>query len=139
MRRQLTNRQRKTLRLVFIYAACLVVLFWSLAPIYWIIVSSISPRTELYAAPYKHWFPNEPTLQNYLDLFTTGPKYRQGANLPTANLMAAGMRNSLIVSLCSAGVVTLMATLAGYLFARMRFRGKGAVFFFLVLMMPLPI
>src|SRR5205809_25307 len=139
MRIQMTSRRQRAQRLIMIYGACILVLFWSLAPIYWVFVSSISTRTELYSAPYKHWFPNEPTLQNYIDLFTSGPKYRQGANLPTANLLSAGMRNSLIVSLGSAGVVTLLATMAGYLFARMRFKGKSFVFLFLVLVMPLPI
>ena len=38
---------RKRLRLVGIYAACALLLFWALAPIYWVIVSSISTRVEL--------------------------------------------------------------------------------------------
>jgi multiple sugar transport system permease protein len=129
----------KWLRLAVIYGLCGVVLFWSLAPIYWVIVSSISTRAELYSAPYKVWFPSAPTLQNYVDLFTTGPRYRDGGFLPTADLTAAGMRNSLIYSLATASIVTLTATLSGYVFARMRFRLKGAIFFFLLLMMPLPI
>lgn len=130
---------RKRLRLAIIYALCGVVLFWALAPIYWVIVSSVSTRTELYSAPYKVWFPSAPTLQNYVDLFTTGPRFRDGGFLPTADLMGAGMRNSLVYSLVTASAVTIMATLSGYIFARMRFRLKGIIFFFFMLMMPLPI
>lgn len=136
---QANRRVRKNLRLAFLYLMSAVVLFWALAPIYWVIVSSVSTRTELYAAPYKIWFPSEPTFQNYIDLFTTGPKYRDGGFLPTADLMGAGMRNSLVYSLTTAGLVTLMATAAGYVFARMRFRFKGLTFFYFMLMMPLPI
>jgi ABC-type glycerol-3-phosphate transport system permease component len=55
-----TVRQRKNVRLVFIYVACALLLLWALAPIYWVFVSSISNRTELYARPYKIWFPSEP-------------------------------------------------------------------------------
>jgi len=133
------TRVRKNLRLAFLYALSALVLFWSLSPIYWVIVSSISTRAELVASPYKVWFPSQPTFQNYIDLFTTGPKYRDGGFLPTADLMTAGLRNSLVYSLTTAALVTVAATGAGYIFARMRFRLKGAAFFYFMLMMPLPI
>ena len=37
--------RRRRLRLLLIYLACAVLLFWALAPIYWVVVSSISTRT----------------------------------------------------------------------------------------------
>ncbi len=135
----MTLRQRKRLRLTLIYIACAFILFWALAPIYWVFVSSISSRAELYSAPYKVWFPSQPSFQNYIDIFTTGPRYRDGGFLPTAELMGAGMRNSIVYSVGTAVIVTLVSTFAGYIFARMRFRGKQPAFFFLMLMMPLPI
>ena len=49
------------------------------------------------------------------------------------------MRNSLITSITSAALVTLLSTGAGYVFARLRFRGKQVSFFYIMLMMPLPI
>jgi multiple sugar transport system permease protein len=102
-------------------------------------VSSISTRTELYARPYKVWFPSHPTFEHYVNLFTTGAEYRAGGFSPTADLMGTGLRNSLIQSVSAAAIVTLVSTVAGYLFARLRFRGKGAAFYFLMLLMPLPI
>ena len=131
------NRQ-KGLRLVFIYAMCAIVLLWVLGPIYWVAVSSISSRTELYARPYKVWFPSQPTLEHYATIFTSGAEFRGGAS-PTAELMTAGLRNSVIISVASAATVTLLATGAGYVFARMRFMGKRIVFFFIMFMLPLPI
>jgi multiple sugar transport system permease protein len=132
-------RARRGLRLTLIYLGCVMALFWALAPIYWVIVSSISTRTELYATPYKVWFPRSPTLEHYVDLFTSGAKYRAGGFSPTAGLMWSGVRNSLVVSIVSSLIVTLLSTGAGYIFARMRFRGKQFSFYFLMLMMPLPI
>jgi multiple sugar transport system permease protein len=129
----------KTRRLMLLYLASAVALFWSLAPIYWVAVSSISTRTELYARPYKVWFPSHPTFEHYVNLFTTGAEYRAGGFSPTADLMGTGLRNSLIQSLSSATLVTLISTVAGYVFARLRFRAKGAAFYFLMLLMPLPI
>src|SRR5512137_885751 len=100
-------RKHKVLRLALIYLASGVLLFWSLAPIYWIVVSSISTRSELYAAPYKVWFPSAPTLEHYVNLFTTGAEYRAGGYSPTAGLIGSGLRNSLITSIASATLVTL--------------------------------
>ena len=38
---------RARLRLIGIYAAVALLLFWALAPIYWLVVSSISNRIDL--------------------------------------------------------------------------------------------
>jgi multiple sugar transport system permease protein len=114
----MSHLMRRRLRYVVIYVACFFLLFWVLAPIYWVVVSSISTRTELYEAPLKVWFPAHPTLDHYIALISNGGTYRGGA---------------------SATIVTLICTGAGYVFARMRFRGKQISFFFIMLMMPLPI
>jgi len=135
----LGRHQQRIIRSIVIYLAAALVLAWALAPVYWVAISSISTRTELYTAPEKVWFPRHPTGQNYEDLFTTGPQYRAGGFLPTADLMSKGMRNSVILSVATAVLVTALATGAGYIFARMRFPGKQVVFFYLMLMMPLPI
>jgi multiple sugar transport system permease protein len=129
----------RRLRLGLIYVACAVLLFWALAPIYWVVVSSVSSRMELYAAPQKVWVPTQPTFRHYEDLFTSGAAYRAGGYSPTAGLMWSGMRNSLVSSVSAAAIVTLLCTGAGYVFARMRFRGKQVSFFAVMLMMPLPI
>ncbi len=135
----LSLRQRNIVRLVLIYLGCAVVLFWALAPIYWVVISSISSRSELYARPEMVWFPAEPTFRHYTSLFTQGARYRDGGFSPTAGLMGAGLRNSLIVSIASATIVTFVGTGAGYVFANMKFIGKQIIFFFMMLMMPLPI
>ena len=132
-------RGQERLRLGFIYALCAIVLIWALAPIYWVAVSSISTRRELYSRPYKIWFPSEPTFVSYHTIFTQGAKFRDGTFSPTAGLMSSGLRNSVIISVASAGIVTLLATGAGYAFARMQFRGKNAFFLLIMLMLPLPI
>ncbi len=136
---RLSLRAQERIRLAVIYALCAIVLIWALAPIYWVAVSSISTRKELYAKPYKIWFPSEPTLESYRTIFTEGAKFRDGSFSPTADLMSSGLRNSVIISVASAGIVTLLATGAGYAFARMEFRGKNPIFLLIMLMLPLPI
>ncbi len=132
-------RGRERLRLGIIYVLCAIVLLWALAPIYWVAVSSVSTREQLYARPYKIWLPNPPTLESYHTIFTQGAKFRDGGFSPTAHLMSSGLRNSVIISVVSAGLVTLLATGAGYAFARMEFVGKRLIFLLVMLLLPLPI
>ncbi len=124
---------------VCIYLLCAIALLWAIGPIYWILVSSISTRMELYATPIKSWFPSEPTWEAYIRLFQGGGQYRGGNVSPTEGLMWSGLYNTLFVSVVSALFVTFLSTNAGYVFARMKFRGRGFIFFFLMLMMPLPL
>ncbi len=135
----MSRRLHKRLRLAVIYLLCAIVLLWALAPIYWVVVSSVSTRQELYSRPYKIWFPAQPTLESYHTIFTQGAKFRDGGFSPTAHLMSTGLRNSVIISVASAAIVTLLGTGAGYAFARMQFRGRGVIFLLIMLMLPLPI
>ena len=124
---------------IWIYFFCAIALLWAIGPIYWIFVSSISTRMELYSTPIKSWFPSEPTLDAYIRLFQGGGTYRGGDVSPTEGLMWKSLFNTLFVSIVSAAFVTFLSTNAGYVFARMKFKGKGFIFFFLMLMMPLPL
>ena len=133
------RRPRTRRGTVVLYLLALVLAAWALAPIYWIVVSSVSTRIDLYSAPYKHWVPEHPTFQNFIDVFTTGPKYRAGGFLPSATLLYSGVRNSLLVSLSSAALLSVLASLAGYAFARLQFRGRRVLFFAMLLLVPLPI
>jgi multiple sugar transport system permease protein len=129
----------KRLRLVAAYLGSAVLLFWALAPVYWVLVSSISTRTELYARPEKIWFPTRPTLEHYQAIIGGGTSYRGGEAVGSVSAMWSGLTNSLVTSLTTAILVTLLCAGAGYVFARMRFRGKGVSFYSVMLMMPLPI
>ncbi len=130
---------RHFMKRVCIYLLCAIALLWAIGPIYWILVSSISTRMELYATPIKSWFPSDPTWEAYIRLFQGGGQYRGGDVSPTEGLMWSGLYNTLFVSVVSALFVTFLSTNAGYVFARMKFRGRGFIFFFLMLMMPLPL
>jgi multiple sugar transport system permease protein len=113
---------------------------WALAPIYWLVVSSISNRIDLYAAPQKVWFPSPPTFEHYEALLFGGAGTFRGATTEGIGpLLWSGLTNSLVSSVATAAIVTILCTGVGYVFARMRFRGKQLSFYFIMLMMPLPI
>ena len=131
---------RARLRLLGLYLGCAALLFWALAPIYWLLVSSISSRLDLYAAPEKVWFPSTPTFEHFKSLlFGGGGGFRGVETEGMGPLLWAGLTNSLISSVGTALIVTLLCTGVGYVFARMKFRGKQPSFYFIMLMMPLPI
>lgn len=89
-------------------------------PVMWLIISSISPKVELLSVP-PHWIPNEPTFENYLNIFFAGPGTPDAARV---------FQRSLMNSLSIASMVTLVSLLLGvpaaYAFARMRFRGRNS-------------
>ena len=81
-----------------------------LFPILWIILASFKPDTEILSA---NILPNSLTLEHYR------------AILGKPNFLIA-MRNSLIVGLGSAVLVTALALPAAYSLARFRYRGREA-------------
>lgn len=130
---------RRSMRRLPLYVVVLVLLGWALLPICWLLISSISTRPELYAAPIKHWIPGHPTLGNYRALITGTAGYRGAASTPTGTILLSGLRNSLITSIGTAAIVTALSTLAAYAFSRLRFFGKSPLFLLMMFLLPLPI
>ncbi len=106
-----TSRRSRLLRRVVIAGGLLAFLFWSLAPIYWIVVTSLKTSREIYAL-VPTMVPKVPTLENYrLALFES--------DFPLFTW------NSFVVAF---GVTVLSATigaLAAYPISRLRFRGRS--------------
>jgi len=105
---------------------CLVWLFITLFPIYWVFVTSIKPPTAVNIAPtYFPGFDFEPTIKPYRDAFSGG----RGDLLPP-------IWHSITISLTSALLAVLFGSMAAYALVRFEFRVKllaGFVFFFTVL------
>lgn len=121
----------------FIGTAAVLILLWSLAPLLWIFISSISLRTELYSRP-PHWFPREPTLDAYRKVLITGESFRGGDGIAAAKLFRGGLVNSLVVSSAATALVMVFAPLQGYAFSRLRFRGSGLIFYIIIGIIALP-
>jgi multiple sugar transport system permease protein len=106
-----------------------LVVLWSLVPIYWAAKTSLQTEGDARARPAQY-VPLHPTLGNYHAL------------LGGSSGVSAGIRRSLlnIVLECSvATVVTVaLAALAAYAFARMRFRGHTALFYGVLVTMAFP-
>lgn len=102
----------------------LLLAFAAMLPIWWIIRSSLMTNAELYSYP-PLFFPTRWLFSNYTETLKSYPFGLYLAN--TAKI---------IIPAVVGGTIT--ATLSGYAFARLRFRGKNFIFMLCVGSMLLP-
>jgi multiple sugar transport system permease protein len=101
---------------ISLYVLVIIILFFTLAPFLWTIVSSISTNQELLSIPM-HIIPNNPTFERYKDIFTS-----------TDTKMIAfkkGIINSTIIASGVTAICLIVGTFAGYAFARLNFPRKN--------------
>lgn len=121
MSRKTKNATGTTIRvLVLVFFFLLVVL-----PIYWIVITSFKTSGEILDLNNITFFPKDFTLENYTGLFE---QFHYGVLL----------KNSLLVSVASALVVTVFSMLGGYSLARYKFRGKQTVVLFFLITQMIP-
>jgi len=103
----------------------LAFLAFALLPLYWLLKISLTPERLLYSEGVALW-PSRMTLDNFAFVLLK-------STFPTF------FRNSILVSLGTAAIVTVIAAGAGYAFSRFRFRGRYAVMFLLLLTQMFPL
>ena len=127
LRRERVERRRKPrfrLRRIPFYILIAVIFVYAVFPFYWALRSAFTPEEDLFRTPVQY-VPNDPTLDNFREVFSSG------------NFMRA-LLNSTIV----AGSVTLIAlavgSLAGYALGRFRFRGRSTTLYLMLSMTIFP-
>jgi len=92
----------------------LVLAAMAVFPFYWLAIGSVMPPAELFSSTPRFW-PSEPDSSTYTRIFQLVPLARYFAN-------------SVIVSGVTTVVAVLVASAAGYCFARLTFFGQGVIF-----------
>jgi len=128
---------RKTVRKIALGVAVIFLVFWSIGPILWIIISSISPAVELFSKP-PHWIPHNPTLRNYIDLLITGRGFRGATVIPAVESFRKGLLNSIILAIVTTFIMALFSSITGYVFARYDFPFKNPLFYLFIGVIPIP-
>ena len=118
--------------------AIVAIVVWSIAPIVLGVTTSISTQREVNAVP-THWVPHNPTLKAYRDLLEGTTGRHAGGTVTEAGTFEQAMRNSAEISLLATAAVLVVATMAAYSFARLRFRYGSAVLSLLVGTIIIPI
>jgi multiple sugar transport system permease protein len=121
----LSSRSRK-FRLNLAYFVLIPGSLIALLPFVWMILSSFKPLAEVRQIP-PTFFPQEFTLGNYQRVLTD-------PNLP----LAVFYRNSAVIALANVVQVLFTSSLFGYIFAKFEFKGKKALFWFIMSLMMIP-
>jgi ABC-type glycerol-3-phosphate transport system permease component len=108
------EQRNQRLTLIITYALLVLAAFLALIPFYWMIMSSFKPLNEILTIPVM-LIPTHPTLNNYSELLTQ-------------TLFARSMLNSMAVATTNVLLQVFLCSLAGFAFAKYRFRGRNLLF-----------
>lgn len=119
---------KNTLFTIVKYALALLVVAVILFPIVWMVMAAFKDRVELWAIP-NPFFPENFTLENFKKVFTLN---LNGYNFGSSLLW------TLIVSVTATALSLFVNMMAGYVFARVEFRGKNFLWWYILITMFIP-
>jgi multiple sugar transport system permease protein len=109
-----------------VYGVLLLGTAITLVPFIWTILTSFKPASEIIRVP-PTFFPERWTLQSYQTIFTD-------PRLPLARFYL----NSLFVTGARVAITLFTSSLAGYIFAKYRFRGRNVAFALIMAQLMIP-
>lgn len=118
------NKMKKHIGHGMIYVILILFVFISVLPIFWMWLAAIKPFDPSVNDPFA--FPTSFTLEYIKEAWTTGR-------------MGTYMKNSILVAVPRVAVVLLLASLAGYAFGKLKWKGRDFVFKFILVGMMIPI
>ena len=105
------------------------ILIWTLLPLYWVLNTSLQTDAQISAKP-ANYLPPTPSLTNYITLL--------GGSGDLADSVRQSALNIFIECTAATIVTVVLATLAAYAFARMKFRGRDVLFYAVLATMAFP-
>lgn len=104
----MANIKKQTLFSLLRFLALAIFLLFAIAPLLWIIITSLKPTQEIYTFPIKY-FPSKPSIESYRKLFSFADfgKY---------------IRNSLFTTLVGSAGAVIFSIFGGYALSRMKSR-----------------
>ncbi|WP_414130709.1 carbohydrate ABC transporter permease [Rhizobium jaguaris] len=117
--------------------AVIVLLFWSLGPIYWSIVTSLTPPTDLVSAT-PHIWPAHLTFEHYAKLLGS-TSVSQGNEVQSVwPQFSQALINSVVTSVAATILTVVIAAFSAYAFVRLRFPGRDTIFIVVVATLAIP-
>ncbi len=102
---------------------------WSLLPLYWALNTSLQTNAQISAKP-ANYVPPTPSLANYIALLS-------GSGDVATSIRRSAI-NIFVECTASTVVTVVLAALAAYAFARMKFRGRNILFYGVLATMAFP-
>ncbi len=109
---------------IFIYAVALIMVVLMAYPLIWMIYSSFKTDREIFLFPFS--LPNKMRLDNWMQAWRMGNLGRY-------------FINSIFVTSISVLLIVFLSSMAGYAFARLRFKGREFLFYTFLLGLILPV
>ena len=118
-----TRKRRKPLKVIFkrialLHAPLLIMLVFTLFPLYWTIVTSLKHEGDIIRMPIEY-LPNPATFDNFV---------RAWRNVG----FSVFFQNSLFIAIISMVLVVFFSVFTGYALSRFKFRGKNLFMFMLL-------
>jgi ABC-type glycerol-3-phosphate transport system permease component len=109
------------LRRIILWLVCVVIAFFFLFPVAWQVATSIKPERLIPTWP-PVWYSGEVTFENYYQIMFGMAS--QGVYYD----FFYWLRNSIIVAIFATVITIFLGSLAGYSFARFKFKGQKPLF-----------
>ncbi|MEH7911583.1 carbohydrate ABC transporter permease [Rhizobium laguerreae] len=120
---------------MMIWTGVVVLLIWSLGPIYWTIASSVTPREDFSTRPI-NFFPQHFTLDHYSRLL--GINIARIGGVEVFKQFRAALLNSVVTSIAATLLCVAISSLGAYAFTRLQFPGRKALFVAVVATLAIP-
>ncbi|EIC06709.1 ABC-type transporter, integral membrane subunit [Microbacterium laevaniformans OR221] len=109
-----TNTSARRTTTVVSFTLMLLGALTMLLPFLWMVSTSLKAPRDVFAYP-PQWIPDPANWQNYVDVWSSAP-------------LAAGLINSILVTIPVVVAGTFSSTMAAFAFAKLDFRGKRQIF-----------
>ncbi|MBO9195149.1 carbohydrate ABC transporter permease [Rhizobium sp. 16-449-1b] len=120
---------------LMIWIGVVVLLIWSLGPIYWTVASSVTPTDDFSVRPI-HFFPQHFTLDHYSRLL--GINVDRIGGVEVWRQFRSALLNSVVTSAAATLLCVAISALGAYAFTRIRFPGRNALFGLVVATLAIP-
>lgn len=117
--------------------AVLLLVLWSLGPIYWAFATSVTPSNEIISKSLRLW-PAHATLEHYAKLLGAASTAHGNEVQSVWPQFRAAMINSIVTSGLATIVTVAIAAFGAYAFVRLRFPGRNILFALVVATMAIP-
>ncbi|MBX4861410.1 carbohydrate ABC transporter permease [Rhizobium sophorae] len=120
---------------MIIWTGVVVLLIWSLGPIYWTIASSVTPSEDFSTRPI-NFFPQHFTLDHYSRLL--GINIARIGGVEVFKQFRAALLNSVVTSIAATLLCVAISSLGAYAFTRLQFPGRKVLFIAVVATLAIP-
>lgn len=114
----------KVVNRVLFWILVVFIIFYTVFPFIWALLSSIKPNVELFATPVQYW-PSYLNTSFYEYVLANGDFLR-------------ALRNSVIVSFTTVAISLALGSIAAYAMGRLQFRGKTPILYLILSMTMFP-